>query len=420
MVEKSVIKRLIAEYQEFVTGIRFVKRDIEVDYTRCNVFVGLRRAGKSYLMYQCIRQLIDNGMEPESVLFFNFEDDRVAEMKLSDLDNIKNCYEEMYPFKPVFFLDELQIVEGWEKFARRLADTGYQVFITGSNAKMLSSEIATTLGGRYALTEVFPFSFREFLAAKKTEIKSNWQYLPSNDIKRGFSEYFKMGGLPEVVEATPQFKRKWLSSLFDRIYFGDLVARNDIRKHESLKSLIRKLSESIGRPLTVNRAASIVSESGTPLRQETAASYLGYMEQAWLIFPMENYIGKLTEKISIKKYYYIDNGIVTLFKDSVDGLLLENLLAIALRKRYADGVYFYRHNFEVDFYIPNEATAIQASYSIADPDTRERECKALESLHTFRQLKRAVIITYDEEETILRPSGLEIQAIPLWKYLLSY
>lgn len=120
------------------------------------VFVGLRRVGKSYLMYQQIRHLLDAGHLKDEILYFNFEDDRIASLSIEDLDSIKVCYEEMFDCKPIFFLDEIQIVDGWEKFARRLADQGYRVYVTGSNAKMPGSEIATTLGGRYIIQNVYP------------------------------------------------------------------------------------------------------------------------------------------------------------------------------------------------------------------------------------------------------------------------
>ena len=419
MVEKSLIKRLIAEYQEFVTDIKFVRRDIEVDFSHCNVFVGLRRAGKSYLMYQCIRHFLDEGESPRSILYFNFEDDRLANVELSDLDNIKTCYEEMYAEKPIFFLDELQVVEGWEKFARRLADTGYQVFITGSNAKMLSSEIAGKLGGRYALTEVFPFSFKEYLDSKHISLSPNWQYLVNGEVKRAFAEYFKLGGLPEVVETPMPFKRRWLSSLFDRIYFGDLIARNGIRKDDSLKMLIRKLIDSIGQPLSMNRAASIVAATGVSLKSETAADYIEYMKQAWLVFSIENHIGKFSEKLSLKKYYLIDNGLISLFKDGGSDSLLENMVAINLRKHYGDDFYYYRHNIELDFYVPAEEMGIQVSYTVEDKNTFDREIRALESINSVRPLKRALLITYDEEKEVVTDSGLRIEIVPVWKWLLS-
>lgn len=152
---KDLIKILIAEYQRYVTQVELVKRNVELQDGLNYVFVGLRHAGKSYLMFQHIAQLMEQGHKAEEILYFNFEDDRIDSLDISDLDLIKTCYEEMYDTRPIFFLDEIQLVDKWEKFARRLADQKYRVFITGSNAKMLSSEIATTLGGRYMIHEVF-------------------------------------------------------------------------------------------------------------------------------------------------------------------------------------------------------------------------------------------------------------------------
>lgn len=169
-MDKDTIKRLIIEYQQFVANITLIEREIHLSHQLNYVFVGLRRAGKSYLMYQQIQSLLNDGHQPEEILYFNFEDDRLVNLTVEDLDLIKVSYEELYPHKPIFFLDEIQIVEHWEKFARRLVDQQYRVYITGSNAKMLSAEIATTLGGRYIVQNVYPFSFSEFLKASKIEI----------------------------------------------------------------------------------------------------------------------------------------------------------------------------------------------------------------------------------------------------------
>lgn len=174
---KDLIKLLIAEYQTYVSQIELIPRDVELVDGLNYVFVGLRHAGKSYLMFQRIAQLIEQGHKKEEILYFNFEDDRIDFLEVNDLDLIKTCYEEMYDSRPIFFLDEIQLVDRWEKFARRLADQKYQVYITGSNAKMLSSEIATTLGGRYMIHEVYPYSFQEYLNAGGIDIHEKMQYL---------------------------------------------------------------------------------------------------------------------------------------------------------------------------------------------------------------------------------------------------
>lgn len=418
MVDKNLIKRLILEYQDTVSNINFRKRNIEVDVNANNVFVGLRRAGKSYLLYQCIHDLINNGTLKEEILFVNFEDDRLPELNLSDLETIKQCYSELFPYKPIFFLDEIQNIEGWEKFVRRLADTGFHVFITGSNSNMLSSQIASTLGGRFILTEVFPYSFKEYLTAKDINLEPHWELRDTTHIMREFHNYFLYGGLPEQINTPKLLQRNWLSGLFDRIYFGDIIVRNKVRKPESLRIMVRKLIESIGKPISVNRISSIVSESGDILKPDTAKDYLNYTNESWLTFELENYEGKLIEKINFKKYYFVDNGLVTIFKDGILGLLLENLVAIHLRRNYRDRVFYYKNGVEVDFYLPDEKIAIQVSYSLLDEATKNREIKALSLLKKRFPVEKAYIITAEEESEIQLDDNSSITVVPIWKWLL--
>lgn len=418
-MDKDVAKRLIIEYQQFVSGITLIERDIHLSPQLNYVFVGLRRAGKSYLMYQQIQRLLSEGHQPEEILYFNFEDDRLVNLRIEDLDLIKVCYEELYPHKPIFFLDEIQIVEHWEKFARRLADQHYRVYITGSNAKMLSAEIATTLGGRYMVQNVYPFSFSEYLKASKVDIGPTWYYKNRTEVVRAFADYFSYGGLPELMLIETAEKRQWLSNLFNKIFFGDLITRYSIRNDLAMKVLIRKLAESVKQPSSFNRLTNIVSSTGTKISTDTIIDYLNFLQSTWLIFSLENYASKLAEKISNRKYYLIDNGLLNLFLIDPVTSLLENMVAIALKKRYEEELYFYHQNIEVDFYVPTAKMAIQVSYSIKDESTRKRETDALLKLTAALPSEHLLIITYDEEETIRTEDGKEIKVIPIWKWLLD-
>jgi predicted AAA+ superfamily ATPase len=418
MLEKDVAKRLIVEYQDFANNVKYIHRDIKVDYSGNNVFVGLRRSGKSYLLYQSIHKMLEKGHSIDEILFFNFEDDRIGELNVGDLDTIKLAYEEIYDTKPIFFLDEIQLVEHWEKFARRLADTGYQVFITGSNAKMLSNEIATTLGGRYYVTEVFPFSFHEYLKIKDVKIPKNWQYTSPSQIIRNFQPYFLTGGLPEVIEKEDLFKREWLSSLFNKIYFSDLVLRHSIRNNIALKVMIRKMAESVMQPATYNRIASIVSTSGYKIKPDTVAEYCQYLTDSYLMFPIENYAAKLQDKVSVRKYYFSDNGFISLFIDDAKSLLLENLVAITLRKKFQGELTYFNTNIEVDFYLPEQKISIQVSYSLKESSTYEREVRALLKLNNYIPQNKMFIITNDEEYTI-EEGGCKIFVVPVWKWCLE-
>lgn len=413
---KDSIKYLISYYQDFVSGITFEMRQYELEPSANYVFVGLRRAGKSYLMYQHIHSLLAAGHSIEEILYFNFEDDRIDIFNVSELDLIKTCYEEMYGHQPIFFLDEIQNIKGWEKFARRLADTGYRVYITGSNAKMLSSEIATTLGGRYLIKNVYPFSFNEYLSFRKVDMADkNAIYKYRSGIMRSFEEYFYGGGLPETL--LMKDKRSWISSLFNKIFFGDLVARHQIRNDFALKLMIRKLAESVKQPTSYNRIANIVSTAGKKISVDTVIDYIAYLRESWLILPFENLSARLSERESNKKYYFVDNGLLGLFLIDANTSLLENIVAISLRKQYEDNVFFYNKNIEVDFVVPDDGLAIQVAYSLADPTTEKRETDALMKFNAIMPMRQLIIITKDEE-MVIEKDGTVINVLPVWKWLL--
>lgn len=413
---KDSIKYLISYYQDFVSGITFEMRQYELEPSANYVFVGLRRAGKSYLMYQHIHSLLAVGHSIEEILYFNFEDDRIDIFNVSELDLIKTCYEEMYGHRPIFFLDEIQNIKGWEKFARRLADTGYRVYITGSNAKMLSSEIATTLGGRYLIKNVYPFSFNEYLSFRKVDMADkNAIYKYRSGIMRSFEEYFYGGGLPETL--LMKDKRSWISSLFNKIFFGDLVARHQIRNDFALKLMIRKLAESVKQPTSYNRIANIVSTAGKKISVDTVIDYIAYLRESWLILPFENLSARLSERESNKKYYFVDNGLLGLFLIDANTSLLENIVAISLRKQYEDNVFFYNKNIEVDFVVPDDGLAIQVAYSLADPTTEKRETDALMKFNAIMPMRQLIIITKDEE-MVIEKDGTVINVLPVWKWLL--
>lgn len=413
---KDLIKILISEYQDFVSGINLTKRDIVFLPNQNYVLVGLRHAGKSYLMYQRIQDLIAQGHAVEEILYFNFEDDRIDSLALSDLELIKTCYEEMYDYRPLLFLDEIQNVNGWEKFARRLADQKYQVFITGSNAKMLSNEIATTLGGRYLIQDVYPYSLKEYLSVHGIDIdQKNALIRHRKTIIKYADEYFRKGGLPETAMMINI--RPWMSSLFNKIFFGDIVARYGVRNDYALRVLVRKLAESVKQPISYSRMASVVSSAGKKLSTDASIDYIQYMIDSWLILPFENIYGKLQDKEMNRKYYYSDNGILSLFLVDPSTSLLENIVAIDLRRRYGLETYFFNTpKTEVDFYVPEEKLAVQVSYSMDNPDTRKREIAGLTAITNFLEVEKLIVVTKDEEG-IVEADNIRIEIVPFWKWL---
>lgn len=417
-MDQELIKQIIGENQEFVQNVKLLQRPFKFEDNGNYVFLGIRRTGKSYLMFQRIHELMKRGTDIEEILYLNFEDERFIGLKSEDLDEIKQVYEETFSSRPIFFLDEIQIVPGWEKFVRRLADKSYRVFVTGSNAKMLSSEIATTLGGRFLIQNVYPFSFREFLNFEGFELKSNWLYTPGirNGVVRSFDTYFYNGGFPELLSF--EDKRSWLSGLYQKIFFGDLVARYSLRNSDSMRLLVKKLAESVMQPSSYNRLKNIVSSAGESVGVRTIIDYVGYLQETWLIFSLENYAARFAERESNRKYYFIDNGILNLFIFRPETLLLENLVAITLHRQFGEKVYFYNQNIEVDFYMPEESWLIQASYNISDVQTFEREVNGLVKAAKFLNAERLQIVTRNDER-VIEKDGLSIEVLPIWKWLIQ-
>jgi predicted AAA+ superfamily ATPase len=420
-MDKNTLKTVIADNQLAVPRYRVIPRDFTFEEFGNYVFVGIRRAGKSFLLYQRIQQLLAQGTQWDEMLYINFEDERLAGMKTEDLNLLLELHLEMYGKQPMLFLDEIQNIPGWEKFARRLADTKHRVYITGSNAKMLSRDIQSTLGGRYIPIDVYPYSFKEFLTANN--ISTSIHQLLSTEVKaeilNKFNDYFYFGGFPEGAQFVA--KRDYLTSVYQKIYLGDIAARHAVENTFALRILFKKLAESIKQPLSFTRIANIVSSTGAKVATQTVINYIEYAKDAWLLNPIQNIAGKIVDKETSPKYYYTDNGILTLFLLDGNTSLLENIVAVNLLRKYGrnDAVYFYNQNIEVDFYIPEAALAIQVCYNLDNSDgTFDREVKALLKISAVLECKKRLIITRDTEQT-LEINGQAIEVVPVWKWLLS-
>lgn len=418
-MDKNALKTVIADNQTEVPRYKVIPRAFTFEEFGNYVLVGIRRAGKSYLLYQRMQQLLAQGIQWDEMLYINFEDERLTGMKAEDLNLLLEVHLEMYGKKPILFLDEIQNVPGWEKFARRMADTKHRVYITGSNAKMLSQDIQTILGGRYISVDVYPYSFREFLTANNISATANDLLSTEGkaEIARTFNDYFYFGGFPEGAALST--KRDYLTSVYQKIYLGDIAARHKVDNTFALRILFKKLAESVKQPMSFTRIANIVSSTGAKIGTQTVINYIEYAKDAWLINPVQNIASKLVEKETSPKYYFTDNGILNLFLLDGNTSLLENIVAINLLRKYGrdDAVYFYNQTIEVDFYIPEDHTAIQVCYNLDNSEgTLDREVKALLKMTEIVECDNLLIITRDTERT-LEINGKTIEVIPVWKWL---
>lgn len=416
-MNKELFRAIISENQEFIGSIPLVERPLHLEESGNYVFVGVRQAGKSYLLYQRVKELLGCGINLQDIVYVNFDDERLLGMTTDDFDLILQAYYSMHGGQPIFFFDEIQNVDGWANFARRLANQKYRVYVTGSNAKMLSRDIETVLGGRYLSVHVFTYSFEEYLKAIGISVSGGSQYgRKANELQRHFRTYFEWGGFPELVNFRE--KRVWLNSLYNRIFFNDLVVRHKVKNEDSLRMCIRRLAESVMQPCSLNRLSNLVKSTGMPCSPSTVMEYVRYLQESCLLISLDNYVSKFVDKETVKKHYFIDNGLLHLFINNPDTALLENLCAINLYKRYGKGVYYFNRNIEVDFYVPDEKLAIQASFRMSEEATLEREIKALVALHGLYETERNLIITY-EDEGIMERDGIKIEIIPVWKWLLD-
>lgn len=421
-MNRDVLKQIIIDHKEIYLSNTLITRAYSLEENVNYCFTGIRRSGKSYMLFQQIRQLEEKGIPLSQIVYVNFEDERLLEMKADDFNTILEIALEMSGInqRPYLFLDEIQNVTGWEKFVRRIADMKYRISITGSNSKMLSSEIASTLGGRFLIMNVYPYSFSEYLVANGKD-KNYLDVISTRDkadIMVAYNEYVTYGAFPELVDI--RNKRAFLSSLYQTVYLGDIIARNKITNDFAVRLILKKIAESVTKPLSFSRLTNIMKSAGTSLGKQTVINYIGYMNDSYLIFPLQNYASKLVEKETSPKYYFMDTGLLGLMLLDCKSAQLENLVAIELIRRYGvENVFFYESNVEVDFYVPSENLAIQVCMQLLDNmETRERETRALVKLGKYVHNPKCIIIT-NSEEASLDCDRIHIDIIPVWKWLLD-
>lgn len=417
-MNRDVLKQIIIDQKEMYLGNPLISRDYDLEENVNYCFVGIRRTGKSYMMYQQIHNLMNDGISSSQIVYVNFEDERLLEIGVDDLNTIFELGIEFSGSKgkPYLFLDEIQNVDGWGKFVRRVADMKYRINITGSNSKMLSKEIASTLGGRFMIVNVFPYSFKEYLSANHIENVRLDQIGTKKraDIVSQYEQYVTYGAFPELVDI--KNKRPFLNNIYQTVYLQDIITRNKITNDFAVRLILKKIAESVTKALSFNRLTNIVKSARISIGKQTVINYVGHMLDSYLIFSLQNYASKKTSP----KYYFMDTGLLGLMLLDCRTAQLENLVAVELIRRYGfENVYFFENNIEVDFYVPSENLAIQVSMQVLDDvDTLERETKAFVKLNQFIPDTKCLLVT-NSEETKLNCDGIKIDVVPAWKWLLD-
>ena len=299
-----------------------------------------------------------------------------------------------------------------------MADSKEHTFITGSNAKMLSAEIESRLGGRYLTKYVTPFNFREFLKAKNIDYsdKTILSTKNSGKIKREMQSYFYFGGFPESIEY--KNKREYVSSIYQKILLGDIAARNGIRNTNGLRLLMKKIAESVKDEISYSKLHNILKSIGVSISKDIVIDYVGYARESFLIFAIRNYFSKFVDKETTPKYYFNDNGLLNLFLNKEEPRLLENIVAVNLWNKYKDNLYYLKsQNIDADFFVEETGEVIQVAYSVSNISSDRETRTLLEVAKTVKEAKRFIIITYEEEKE-MTVDGVKIEVFPVWKWLI--
>ncbi|MCP1714607.1 putative AAA+ superfamily ATPase [Methanocalculus alkaliphilus] len=428
------LKAAIVEWQERDLPTIYPRQfSIQLELPHINDIIGVRRCGKTYCMFQQIEELIRAGIPKSQILYLNIDDDRLQPLNGDELDRLLDTFRELYPVRDderlYLFLDEIQNFPGWELWIKGIYDRkkNLKIVISGSNASLLSEEVANRLTGRHITTILYPFSFREYIVHH--EIPIDLRTLPYSErrfeIKRLLNEFLHRGGFPEVILYPSADVTVLLQSYFDDIIFRDIVTRHGVRNPALFKDLAIFCISNIAKPHTYNSLRKLFSGFET-ISTDAIIRYLSYLEDAFLLISIRHYDDSLKKQMNKpRKLYCIDPGMMNAvsFRFSEDtGRLFENLVCIQLH-RTGHEIYYWQdeRGREVDFVIKTGLKSfevIQVSMDISDPKTREREMKGLLSAMAHFGVSEGLILTSDlfEEETV---SGKTIRYRPLWYWLLT-
>lgn len=371
---------------------------------------GIRRCGKSTLLHQL--------REQNEGYFLNFDDERLVSFTIEDFQKLDEIFHELFGAKSIYYFDEIQNVSGWERFVRRLHDSRKKIFITGSNAHLLSRELGTHLTGRYLNLTLFPFSFKEFLSLKNIEYGEEDFYTTEGKakLKRAFNQFFDFGGIPEYVKTE---NKEYLKSLYEGILYRDILVRYNIFNEKAMRELMLFIFSNLAKQFSYNKLKNVLGVKNA----STVKEYLHYIENSYLIFLLSKLSFSLKENIyANKKIYLIDNSLVINlgFRFSDDkGRLMENLVLLELKRRNME-VYYHQEKFECDFVVKEGNSlqqAIQVCYEVTEQN-KTREYNGLLEVMRYYDLSSGLLLAYDQENEV-KIENKTILIKPVWKWLLG-
>ena len=418
-MDKDLLKKVILDQREKTLPLNVVSRQLKKGIEKSAksgqiiVVSGIRRCGKSTLLGMIRAQ------KSESDYYLNFDDERLINFTVNDFQLLIEVFLELFGEQKTFYFDEIQNINSWERFARRIHDEGNMVYITGSNASMLSRELGTHLTGRHIEQNLYPFSFYEFLLFENIGYNRNLLFSTKEkvEIKKAFDKYIKIGGFPAYVKNKDE---DYLKSLYENIIYRDIIVRHNIPNEKPIKELTFFCASNIGKEISFNSLKNVIGISSSTSVKE----YFEYLENSFLVFLLPRFDFSLKKQIFLnKKVYFIDTALAQNigFRFSEDyGRILENIVFLEL-KRKGEEIYFHKKKKECDFLIKqkNKITmAIQATKCLKDKKVKEREISGLLEAMKEYKLKNGLIIT-EEEEGEEKIGKYHITIKPIYKWLLE-
>ena len=421
MLGKQDLIELLTDQQDLVKQLLLNAQAIERDSNskfkkliseqHIKIITGIRRCGKSFLA--CMN------LDPADGIYINFDDERLISLTSKQLQLVYEAGLHIKPNAKVWVFDEIQNVVGWELFINRLKQKGLNIIVTGSNSKLLSHELATHLTGRTLTTEIFPYSWREFLRKKQVIIETTLSSEKKINVDRLFRQWLSLGGFPEAMDSA--FGREYLRELFDRILTRDVIQRHLLRDPKILKELGLVLVNYSAQEISYNKLKRLFHFGSI----NTLRKYVSYILDTYLCFEVEQHSFKIVERLTKpRKIYCVDTGLynaLQLRPDQNLGRQLETAIFLQFRRHQQNVTFWKNNSSEVDFVLQAEhkVTALyQVSISLADPAVRERELSGLIKGAKHFNCKNLNIVTLDEDEE-LELQGYRIQIISAPKWLLS-
>lgn len=422
-MEKRHLRQIIVDQTKepvpsrLVERIRYQQIQPLVSNKQVIIISGIRRCGKSTLLQQVRRDA------QESDYYINFDDDRLVQFCLQDFESLLEVFVEMYGEQHTFYFDEIQNVDGWERFVRRLHNNGNKVFITGSNAKLLSSELGTHLTGRHITVKLYPYSYLEYLRYINPEslTKDPKDSMQVALLKKHFMDYQQTGGMPEFIESR---QKMYLQNLYENILYKDVIVRNKISLEKPIKELVYYLASNNAKEFTYNSLRKLLGLGSA----KTVAEYCHHLEQSYICFVINRFSYSVKEQIhTAKKIYFIDHALAASigFQFSEDqGRMLEQIVFLQLLRADQE-IYFHKGRKECDFILRTGhkvTSAIQVCVSLKNNETRNREVAGLiEAMNTYG-LSEGLIITLDEsnsEELEIEGTTYKIKIMGCWEWILQ-